>query len=289
MKLSGLHLLLTYQCTLECDHCFLWGSPRQSGTMSLDIIRHILKQAKDLGTVGWVYFEGGEPFLYYAILLAGVEEAKRLGFQVGIVSNGYWATGVEEALAVLRPFSGLVGDLSVSSDSYHWEAVLGEKAKNACAAAQELGIPHGVISIVRPGDAANCHSPVMYRGRAAEKLVREAPLRHWEEFAECPHEDLREPGRLHVDPFGNLHICQGISVGNLFQAALRDICAKFDPGSQAIIGPLLAGGPTGLVRAYELAHETTYADACHLCYEARKSLRGRLPEILGPDQMYGDV
>ena len=71
MKLSGLHLLLTYQCNLECDHCFVWGSPWQSGTMTLHIIQEILKQGKDLGTVKWIYFEGGEPFLYYAVLVRG--------------------------------------------------------------------------------------------------------------------------------------------------------------------------------------------------------------------------
>lgn len=35
MTLRGLHLLLTYQCNLECDHCFVWGSPWQAGTMTL--------------------------------------------------------------------------------------------------------------------------------------------------------------------------------------------------------------------------------------------------------------
>lgn len=72
MKLNGLHLLLTYQCTLECDHCFVWGSPWQHGTMTFTIVKQILKQAKDTGTVHSIYFEGGEPFLYYAVLVAGV-------------------------------------------------------------------------------------------------------------------------------------------------------------------------------------------------------------------------
>ncbi len=51
LRLSGLHLLLTYQCNLECDHCFVWGSPWQSGTMTPGTIREILRQAGDLGTV----------------------------------------------------------------------------------------------------------------------------------------------------------------------------------------------------------------------------------------------
>jgi hypothetical protein len=54
-----------------------------------------------------------------------------------------------------------------------------------------------------------------------------------------------------------------------------------------VIGPLLAGGPAELVRRYDLPREECYADACHLCYEARRALRDRFPEILTPDQMYG--
>jgi hypothetical protein len=47
------------------------------------------------------------------------------------------------------------------------------------------------------------------------------------------------------------------------------------------------GGPAALVTEYGLSHESEYADACHLCYEARSALRERMPEILGPDQVYG--
>jgi hypothetical protein len=36
-----------------------------------------------------------------------------------------------------------------------------------------------------------------------------------------------------------------------------------------------------------VSHEESYADACHLCYQARCALRARFPEILTPDQMYG--
>ena len=57
MKLTGLHLLITYQCTFECDHCFVWGSPWQSGTMTLADIRNILQQAQTLDSVEWIYFE----------------------------------------------------------------------------------------------------------------------------------------------------------------------------------------------------------------------------------------
>ena len=71
MKLSGVHLLLTYECNFECDHCFVWGSPRQQGTLSPKQIPRVLEQSKQLGTVEWIYFEGGEPFLNHAVARGG--------------------------------------------------------------------------------------------------------------------------------------------------------------------------------------------------------------------------
>jgi len=295
VNLSGLHLLLTYQCTFECDHCFVWGSPWQSGVMTLENIRRILQQAQDASTIKSIYLEGGEPFLYYAVMLQGVREAARRGFHVGIVSNSYWATSVQDALEWLKPLAGLIGDLSISSDLYHFDK-LSQQVENARMAAEQLGIPIGVISVAQPeatsvvesaGQLAAGESAVMYRGRAAEKLAARAGRQPWEQFTECPHEDLREPGRVHVDAFGNLHICQGISAGNIFRVPLSEICQAYEAESHPITGPLLAGGPAELVRRYGLPHEASYADACHLCYEARRALRARFPDILTPDQMYG--
>ncbi|MGB8645141.1 MAG: radical SAM protein [Anaerolineae bacterium] len=296
MKLTGLHLLLTSQCNFECDHCFVWGSPRQSGTMTFREITQILQQATDLGTIESVYFEGGEPFLYYAVLVAGVREARRRGFGVGIVSNGYWATSVEDARLWLEPFAGMIDDLSVSSDLFHYDEQTSRQAQNASAAAAHLGIPLGVISIARP-DAARSggavgqlpagESGVMYRGRAADKLSHLAPRRPWDTFTECPHEDLREPGRIHVDPLGNLQICQGIVIGSLWDTPLAALCEHYRPDEHPVTGALLKGGPVELVRRYGLPHAEAYADACHLCYESRRLLRRQFPEILKPDSMYG--
>lgn len=294
MKLSGLHILLTFQCLYECDHCFVWGSPRQTGVLSLEQIEEILHQARR-ANVKSIYFEGGEPFLYYAVLKKAVQLAADMGFEVGIVSNAYWATTVSDAVEYLRPFAGRLVDLSVSSDLYHCEDCLGERPQNAVVAAKWLGIPTGVISVSQPGqESKESHgqlteeeSDVMYRGRAVEKLALRAAKHPWEGFDSCPHEDLVEPGRVHLDPLGNLHICQGIVIGNLFEKPLKQICEEYDPDSHPICGLLLSGGPTALVTEYNLEHGSHYADACHLCYEARTTLRARFPGLLAPNQMYG--
>jgi hypothetical protein len=289
MNLSGLHLLLTYQCTLECEHCFVWGSPWQRGVMTQADIQNFLGQAEEQGSIAGIAFEGGEPFLYYATLLAGVQEAARRGFTTQIVTNAFWATSREDALAALRPFAGTLGKLSVSSDRLHWRNPLARQAEHAEAAAAELGIPTGMLRTAHPrrDPADTAEGGVMFRGRAAAKLVQYAPLQPWEEFAACPHENLRDPGRVHLDPSGNLHICQGLCIGNLFQTPLKQICASFDPERHPVLAPLLRGGPAGLAREYDLPHGAAYADACHLCYEARDRLRARFPAELAPDQMYG--
>ena len=296
MKLSSLHILLTYQCTFECDHCFVWGSPWQTGTLSLDQVENILHQAGQAG-VEWIYYEGGEPFLFYSVLLRAVELAKDMGFHVGVVTNGYWATSVKDALEYLKPLK-MIDDLSVSSDLYHYNEEMSRQAANVVDAAGTLRIPVGTIMVGQPEESSNkSHgqleggSPVsvMYRGRAAVKLIHRVSKHSWRSFVDCPHEDLDQPDRIHLDPLGNLHICQGIVIGNIFDCSLEQILASYDIRSHPICRLLKQGGPAALVTEYKLPHKSRYADACHLCYEARMALRPRFPEILKPGQVYGEL
>jgi hypothetical protein len=294
VQLTGLHILLTYQCIFECDHCFVWGNPRQKGVLGLTELDGLLDQAQEAG-IEWIYFEGGEPFLYYPVLVHGVQRAARMGFSVGLVTNAYWASSISDAIHWLQPLVGRLQDLSVSSDLYHCEKCLGEEPQNAIAAAKWLNIPTNVISIAEAATSApqslgqlGDESPVMFRGRAADVLAPANPGKPWDSLTTCPHEDLRNPGRAHVDPLGYLHICQGLAIGNAFQRSLKAICEGYDPDRHPICSLLLEGGPALLVAEYGLPHQTMYADSCHLCYNARKALRTRFPELLAPDQVYGE-
>ena len=294
--LSGLHFLLTYECNFECDHCFVWGGPSQGGTMTQETVANFLRQAKELGTIEWIYFEGGEAFLHYELLCSGVRMARESGFRVGIVSNAYWATTDADAMEWLQPFAGVVEDFSISDDAYHGSRNGLLHTQIARRVAGQLGIPAGFINVAEPeagdvqassGQLPEGESAVLYRGRAAEKLASRVQPKPWKQFTQCPWEELRHPERVHVDAYGNLHVCQGISIGNLLERPLTEIMRDFDPDTHPVIGPLLAGGPVELVDRYQLEHEQGYADACHLCYLARCKLRDRFPEVLTPGQMYG--
>lgn len=299
MNLTGLHILLSYTCNYQCDHCFVWGSPWQTGTFSTSQLTEVLRQAVDLGTIEQIYFEGGEAFLYYPILVEAVGQAKRHGFSVGIVSNGYWATSPEDAWIWLQPLvSAGLDRLEISCDLFHGEDVESNGDHPGLRAAAELFVDSSILALDPPvglRDPAESEpgSPlvgggVMFRGRAAAKLTEGLPRKPWTTFTDCPYEDLVDPGRVHLDPFGNLHLCQGLVIGNLFERPLGEIIAGYDPEEHPVVGPLLNGGPAQLVREYGVDHEPDYVDACHLCFSTRLELRPQFPAELRPDQMYGE-
>jgi MoaA/NifB/PqqE/SkfB family radical SAM enzyme len=297
MNLKGVHFLLSYQCTTECDHCFVWGSPWAKGTFSLKDIQHVLEESRKLKTVEWIYLEGGEPFMFYPIMLKASGMAKNMGFKLGLVTNCYWATTKEDALEWLRPMVQIgLDDVSVSGDLYHGDSYREEEVICAISALKQLNVPVSIIAIKREdvpkpppkevGGLPYACDQVLYKGRAAEKLASKAKLVNWTNFKECK-EDIADPKRVHIDALGYVHVCQGISIGNFHQKPFGKIIEDYKPEDHPILGPLLKGGPMALVERYNIAHEENYADACHLCYECRVLLRERFPDFLCPDQMYG--
>ncbi|MFX0028431.1 MAG: radical SAM protein [Candidatus Hermodarchaeota archaeon] len=297
MVLKGIHFLLTYTCNYSCDHCFLYCSPNSQGTFTLKQIREVLSEAKKIGTVEWIYFEGGEPFLYYPIMVEGIRLAKKEGFKVGIVTNSYWATSVEDAEIWLKNLSELdIDDLSVSNDTFHYENIDESLSKIAEKASNNLKLPVGTICIEEPtvkiDETQEKGEPVigggaMFKGRAVEKLIKDLPTRPWEELNDCPYEDFKGLGRIHVDPFGNAHICQGLSLGNFWKTPLSELIKNYNPDSHPICAPLNKGGPAQLVREFNIEHEDRYVDACHLCYLIRLKMLDKFPDYLTPKQVYG--
>jgi MoaA/NifB/PqqE/SkfB family radical SAM enzyme len=255
-------------------------------------------EANKLRTVNSISIEGGEPFLYYPIMVKAAHEAIKHDFKVEILSNGYWATCLEDAVEWLLPISDVKNiSMSISSDLYHGESWVVEEVKNAVKAAKELNMKVEIIAIKYPKSEASCPREIegvkvglydlMYKGRATSKLTHEANKASWDEFTKCPYEDLVNPKRVHVDPFGYVHVCQGISINNVWRKPFSKIIEEYDPYVNPIIEPLIRGGPSALVEKFDVSHDKYYADACHLCYATRCVLRKNFPDILAPDEMYG--
>jgi MoaA/NifB/PqqE/SkfB family radical SAM enzyme len=295
--LKAIHFLLTYICNLECEHCFLYGSPRAKGTFTLEQMRKALDEITKLGTIEWIYFEGGEAFLFYPLMLEGIKLARNKGFKTGVVTNAYWATSEEDAALWLRPLCELgLSDLSISDDSFHYEDDTNSPARKALAAAKQLGIPACSICIEKPtvNEASNqpdgeqiISGGVLFKGRAVEKLLEGLPMKRYDTFTECPEEDLRNPQRVHLDPYGYVHLCQGLVMGNMYETRLSELIKNYNADLHPICGPLLKGGPALLARTYGVRHNDDYVTACHFCYHVRLALLDKFPEYLTPPQVYG--
>jgi hypothetical protein len=232
-------------------------------------------------------------------MLEGIKIARSMGFNVGVVTNAYYATSEEDAEIWLKPLCKLeISGLSISDDSFHYEEEKNNPAKRALGAAKKLGIPVNSICIEKPTVETDIDKeqakgvPVigggaMFRGRAVEKLVEGLPKRGWEEFTECPYEDLKEPERVHLDSYGNVHLCQGLSMGNMWENPLSILVKNYNADSHPICGHLVKGGPARLAKEYKVEHEDKYVDACHFCYLLRLALIDRFPQYLAPRQVYG--
>ncbi len=297
--LTGIHFILTYACNFECDHCFLYCSPKSQGTFTINQVTEVLDEAGKIGTVEWIFYEGGEPFLFFPLLNESIKRAGAKGFKVGVVTNAYGAISDEDAELWLRPLaeSG-VSFINVSNDTFHY----GEESENpatiASSVSKRLDIATSPICIEPPKDLQESSNeedkgnPVIgggpkFRGRAVEKLSENLPFRPWNELCKCPYEDLESPSRVHIDPYGNVHICQGISIGNMWMTPLSELVSNYRSDSHPICGPLIRGGPAELAKELGVKPESGYIDECHFCYLVRRAMIDKFPDFLTPKQVYG--
>ena len=188
--------------------------------------------------------------MFYPLLLESVRSANRKGFTTAIETNTYWATTVKDAKLWLKPLQDAgLSFLEVSDDAFHHGEEISNSAKRAKAAAEELGMKVNSICIEKPkvsdsekqtkGKPIYLGGPKL-RGRAVEKLTEGLPTQSWKNFKDCPFEDLRDPGRVHIDAFGNVHLCQGISMGNMWDTPLSELVKNYDPDAHPISRPLLS-------------------------------------------------
>jgi hypothetical protein len=280
-SLTAIHFLITYRCSAECDHCFIWGSPRRQASMTVQQAEAFLDQVASLKTVSAVCAEGGEPFTRYDVLLHFVRSATERGLKPSALTNASWATSLEEAQRRAEELldAGLVR-LGVSTDEWHRKAVPIERVNLLLEVSEAAGLPASRME--------TCIDGVMFRGRAAERLAPRMLTQPAETFRACLREHLSAPSRVHLDCYGRLHLCQGLCIGAAGPAeAIRD----YDPAGHPIVRLLLDGGPYALAQ-FAAEHgfkvRNGYVDACHLCYRAREFMRSHFPNFLAPDEMYGD-
>jgi Radical SAM superfamily/4Fe-4S single cluster domain len=297
--LSTIHLLLTYKCPLRCDHCYVFGSPKNEGHFTYTQVNHLLNQAKQVSSIEWIIFEGGEPFLFYPLLLKSVQKANKLGFKVGVFTNGFFARTEAAAARYLLPLAKQkLNAIVISNDRYHYNTLGDTPALRAGRTALSLGIPVNWKNIHIQAEqtlslsedttsTAGENVPLMMVGRAVENLASRFPEVDPNTLTNCPNKCINNPDRLSIDATGNVQLCPGLAIGNVWKSSLSEIINQYDPSKHPICGPLISGGPLQLSKSHSFQPAGQFIDSCHLCYATRKFLVSRYPEYLAPNLVYG--
>ena len=318
IRLQGLNLLLTYQCTGRCTHCYYRAGDSRRETMTVAEVEGYLSSVTDQ-PLKRISLSGGEPFLVPRLLRASVELASRLA-SVCVFTNGCWATDPSTARQRLADLQQAGLDhIQFSMDVFHQAHTPLECVASGVQAAQTLGyhtIEIDSRTVVSP-DADNffdrrtqanmarladlcdlsgvkvTRGSTTIAGRAADQLspylatLGRPPM-------ECPlpahlGSDIRAPTSVEIHPGGWVNLCAGLALGNAQERPLDKILADYDPDAHPIIHVLAKTGPLGLLRLVQRHGYSLpggYVDSCHLCYQARRLLRRHYSEYLAPTHSY---
>jgi hypothetical protein len=321
--MSILKVYTTFQCSAECDHCYLWCAREPLPAISHELVVSTVAELRRLNGLEHVTLFGGEPGLVPELVHGLARAIRGLGVTVSVETNACWATDHARARAFLEPLFDIGVRVSLSLDAFHEPFVAPECVAIAAEMCEELGgnyclaMPwvdfekrdtepdHRTAELLvwlkqRVPHMPGLHiweEPVYFKGRPAYRLAHLVAKGHGVPEVVCdttpwgPNGSQRSLAFLALDPEGYLSKECGIVIGNVRRDSVQDVLEAFDPESHPVLATLIASGPLGLAREAEefgFTLKEDYADKCHLCEEARRALRPKYPEYLLPQQHYAE-
>jgi len=146
-------LHLTGRCNLECQHCYMEGSPRRREQLPFDWIAQSLRAAPQLG-ISSLFLTGGEPMLYGRFAEIAGLAAEVEGLSTTVCTNATLLRTGDAALFARHRFN-----VHVSIDgppAYHdaFRAVEGafRKAERGVKHLAEAGVPVTIVTTISRGN-----------------------------------------------------------------------------------------------------------------------------------------
>jgi MoaA/NifB/PqqE/SkfB family radical SAM enzyme len=301
-------LLITERCNIECSHCWFESGPERMGRMTLEEASSYIDQAREIPTVEWISFTGGEPFLLPDMLKDLIGYASDRGLRTECVTNCFWAESEERALGLLQRLEGAGLDaINISADDFHQRHIPFERVKNCYSAASRLGLKTVIMCAAARSSSLRIKDVIQGLGDEGIHDIRDGkprtpvsalavetgfvpvgrasdiPEEEWligDGPVEGPCGDfLRDIG---ISPSGDVLPCcsaagivEGAILGNAKERKLTEII------EEAIDYPLFwtlsTEGPYTLAERLGLMNKG-YVNRCHLCHVVLTD--PRLPQIL---------
>ena len=319
MKLTGITWITTYNCNLACDHCF-FETKGEKKYMNPDLVEDALSSLKNARHMFWQHLSGGEIFLDEERLFQIIVNIRKyFKKDIGLSTNAFWAKDYSTTLQKVNKLGKLgVTGIAISADHYHQEHMLTTGPKILAKAVRQIGLnTHSYLMGARLNadvlNAAeinehteaitneinlNLNLPLAF---AVERSIGKGSRINSPKKKEIPDGGCTElntclgerspfnPAMVWIDPYGNVMICYGIKIGNLYKKSLKEIVEEYTPKKYSMINVLASKGPKGL---HQIAKEegfnvaSSFYDKCDICYQSRFKLRNNYFEEFGPDECY---
>jgi len=319
MNIKGLDYLLTFECNSRCRHCCYLAGPQRPGFISPDQAEQWLTELYEIQPLQTITIHGGEPFLYFDVMLHVLKKARGLGVQKRwVITNGFWAKDYDiakEKLTVLKE-AGLTA-ITFSVDAFHQEYVPFDNVRIAIECAAQIDLETVAIDsyFLFAEERKNTYNirtkeyldnlgmiynieinkfAAHFTGRAARLLIEQDYTQEQIPKGRCRPPfwlggDLRDPETIEIDCEGNVSLCPGISIGNARKQSLTEIIRSYDYEKHPIVKIIVEKGPIGLYKlacSYGYKGTKKFVDECHLCYEMRRYLRKQYEQYLAPEDCY---
>lgn len=305
MKLTGITFITTYNCNANCEHCFFDTKGKQL-YMNPEIIDLVYSDISITKNMFWNHLSGGEILLKESIVLDIIKKIKTyFSGNIGISSNGFWARTPQVAENVITKLVNTgVSGIAISSDKYHEPYISKEYTKNAIQAITNAGLKnHCYIMSAFPENkkinTSNGNSQIPYASIKIRSIGKgskinipkkeDIPQGKCIDLSEClGKKGPNNPSMVWIDPYGNVMICYGITIGNIFKTSFKEIIETYTPEKFQIIKTLTEQGPQALYSIAKdkgLINNHLFYDECDVCYTSRKALQNTFQEFT-PTECY---
>jgi hypothetical protein len=309
--LSSGGLILSYQCSNQCQHCLYASSPSWRDWISeADAGRILSSIQKHSQYLTGIHLAGGEPMLKPDLVISVIKKAVELDLPIDYVeTNAFWCWNDEKTWSVFQRLkeAGLRAVL-VSCSPFHLEFIPMEKVQRAIHVGRKVFGSNGVLIYTsyfyqqlqqlapkqtlpledyieavgseRASLAFSTEYGLIPNGRAATRLhhlFQHYDVSHFSgETCKC---ELSSPHHIHIDLYGNYiaGLCGGITIGDGYN--LDQLYCGVDLSTKPVLRRLVEGGVDALYRwaveEYDFkADPEGYIAKCHLCLDIRRYLIG---------------
>jgi MoaA/NifB/PqqE/SkfB family radical SAM enzyme len=138
MFYQSLIVFLNRRCPVGCTTCNAAALPENDEQLSSRWLSQFFERMKNLNFSGYIVWTGGEPFLSYEALTAGISFANSKGYHSEVLTSGIWFDQYPERLEL--PVKQGYLSVRLSLDAEHQENVPISRIIRLISRAEKLGV-----------------------------------------------------------------------------------------------------------------------------------------------------